>query len=552
MRCVAYATLFLTELNVNTPFRALVRAPAAMLFLLLPVLPAVAEISVSIDVIGESGRFMFDYGGILESADWSVSRRERDRGSALRVLSEPGNAEVHLNRDRIGRTPQEVSGLSPGIYLIRVERSGYYPASIRVTIGDRETVTVDVRLTEATGLLVLDREPRDTEVLLDGSRLRGRYHDVREGSYRLEARRFGYVTERRRIRVIRNRVTEVSIRLREAPFELSRLSVSRPVFRPKNPPPYNTTAISFRADAPGTAKVFIFDPDGSLVRELTVRDFRTWDQRVTWDGRDERGRLVDPGEYEIVVEGESVDAEERDSVHGVVTVSEEARISYRTAFGGSPGLLYAAEPVTLPARAVQMSLLAGGRAIGSPAAPLHFGARFGTGPVELSAGVSTILGERNDRTPTRISGAVDVALSRTSPLRASLRMTGNYQIGEMSTPFGPDEPVLRFQAPLRLDAQPLGFVMTPGVALDYDGDPRVRPELESAIILDYERVVAAISARSDSRLITDPTESQVDTGAETHVLIPGTPLYVSAWSTLHFSGSEFRSAAAGGGLGVLW
>ncbi len=523
-----------------------------MLLLLLPVLPVAAEISVSIDVIGDSGRFIFDYGGMFDSADWSVSRSERERGSVLRVFSEPGNSEVYLNRDRIGRAPQEISGLTPGIYLIRVERSGYYPASIRVTVGERETVTVSVRLTEVTGLLVLDREPRDAEVFLDGTRLHGRYHEVREGSYRLEARRFGFVTERRRVRVLRNRVTEASIRLREAPFELSGFSVSRPVFRPRNPPPYNTTAISFRASAPGDARVFIFDPEDTLVRTLTVRDFRSWNQRVTWDGRDDRGRVVDPGEYEIVVEGESVDGEERDSVGGMVTVSEEARISYRTAFGGSPGLLYAAEPVTLPARAVQMSFFAGGLAIGPSAVPLHFGGRFGTGPVELSGGVSTLLGAENERTPLRISGAVDVALSRTSPLRASLRVTGNYPIGEMTTPFGPGEPVLRFQAPLRFDTQPLGFVLTPGVALQPDTDPQLRVELESGIILDYERVIASISARSDARLITDPADATVDSGVETHVLIPRTPLYVSGWSTVHFSSSGVSGVSTGGGFGVLW
>ena len=537
---------------MNTLLRVFPRVSAATLLLLLPVLPVAAEISVSIDVIGDSGRFIFDYGGMIGSADWSVSRSERDSGSVLRVFSEPGNGEVYLNRDRIGRAPQEISGLTPGIYLIRVERSGYYPASIRVTVGERETVTVSVRLTEVTGLLVLDREPRDAEVLLDGTRLHGRYHEVREGSYRLEARRFGFATERRRIRVLRNRVTEVSIRLREAPFELSSFALSRPVFRPRNPPPYNTTAISFRAQARGDARVYIFDPDGSLVRTLSVRDFQTWNQRVTWDGRDERGRVVDPGVYEIVVEGESADGEERDSVGGMVSVSEEARISYRTTLGGSPGLLYAAEPVTLPARAVQMSFFAGGQAIGPSAVPLHFGGRFGTGPVELSASLSTLLGAGNDRTPLRMSGAVDVALTRTSPLRASVRVTGNYPIGEMTTPFGSGASVLRFQAPLRFDARPLGFVVTPGVALQPDADPRFRAEIESGIILDYERAIAAISARSDTRLITDPSDARVDSGVETHVLIPGTPLYVSAWSTVHFAGFGLSGASVGGGFGVLW
>lgn len=532
--------------------RALPRPLAAIVLLFLPLLPAAAEISVSIDIIGESGWLMFDYGGIFESADWSVTRSERASGSVLRILSEPDSAEVHLNGRRIGRSPREISGLTPGIYLIRIERSGYYPASLRVAIGEREKVTVTVRLTEITGLLVLDREPPDTEVFLDGTRLRGRYHVVREGTYRLEARRFGFVTERRRIRVVRNRVTEAAIRLREAPFELSGFSLSRPVFRPRNPPPYNSTAISFRTEAPGDARVLIFDPDGSLVRTLAVRDFRTWNQRAVWDGRDERGRTVDPGVYEVVVEGESVDGEEHDSVQGTVVVSEEARISYRTGFGGSPGLLYAAEPVTLPARAVQMSLLAGGQAIGAPSVPLHFGARFGTGPVEVGGGISTLVGSANGRTPITLSGTVDVSLSRTSPLRAALRLVGTYGVGETGAPFDTGGTMLRLQLPLRFDVQPLAFLIAPGVALQQDTDPRLRPEIESGIVLDYERVLAAVSARSDSGLITEPGDAKVDSGAEAHVLIPGTPFYVSAWSTVHFTMSEISGASAGGGFGVLW
>ena len=59
-----------------------------------------------------------------------------------------------------------------------------------------------------------------------------------------------------------------------------------------------------RAAASAEAKVSIYDPDGGLVRTLTVSGSEGAEGRsVSWDGRDENGRPVSDEAYMFVVEG---------------------------------------------------------------------------------------------------------------------------------------------------------------------------------------------------------------------------------------------------------
>lgn len=61
--------------------------------------------------------------------------------------------------------------------------------------------------------------------------------------------------------------------------------------------------IAFRINSSGTASIFVYDFEGSLIRTLVKqRSLNSGEHEIEWDGRDDRGDLVAPGPYVIVLE----------------------------------------------------------------------------------------------------------------------------------------------------------------------------------------------------------------------------------------------------------
>jgi flagellar hook assembly protein FlgD len=67
---------------------------------------------------------------------------------------------------------------------------------------------------------------------------------------------------------------------------------------PNAPNPFNPmTTIRFEVDRPGLTTLRVYAVNGSLVRTLASGTLPAGGYRVTWDGRDERGRAVASGLY---------------------------------------------------------------------------------------------------------------------------------------------------------------------------------------------------------------------------------------------------------------
>jgi hypothetical protein len=61
--------------------------------------------------------------------------------------------------------------------------------------------------------------------------------------------------------------------------------------------------IAFRINSSGTASIFVYDFEGNSVRTLVKqRSLNSGEHEIEWDGRDDRGDLVAPGPYVIVLE----------------------------------------------------------------------------------------------------------------------------------------------------------------------------------------------------------------------------------------------------------
>ncbi len=297
------------------------------------------------------------------------------------VLTVPDRARVHLGGRYLGRSPVRETEVRPGTYSLQVSRDGYYSDRFRLTIGPGEHVRVDLRLVRITGVLNIETDPWDAQIYLDGTRIRDGFHFLGEGLYTLEVRKFGYQTERRGVRVCRNRITDVYVELAKAELSISDLTIQRARLAPESPGILGTTEIRFQASARGTGRLLVVDEEGRTVRTIELPEFRRFDQRARWDGRDDEGERVPDGRYTVVVEPRTLDGERRPIRSDTVVVDASARRFQRTSWSGSAGRVYVPTSDILPARGFAFDLGASGSIAGEDTGPPsgHMGFRFGVG-----------------------------------------------------------------------------------------------------------------------------------------------------------------------------
>jgi len=110
--------------------------------------------------------------------DGAVKEFERSAGgpawptSNLKVLSQPGGADVYLDGKLMGTTSADrgelaLGNLPPGSSSLRVTASGYqdWTQSLTLTVGN--TVSVEVRMVQAVSSLSLQTMPGNVQVYLD-------------------------------------------------------------------------------------------------------------------------------------------------------------------------------------------------------------------------------------------------------------------------------------------------------------------------------------------------------------------------------------------------
>ena len=116
--------------------------------------------------------------------------------SALKVLSEPMEAEIYLNGKLVGTTPQILRDLLVGDYELELRKPGYGSTKQTVTVKEGQTVEVNLTLT-STGSIAFTSEPSGAELYLNGT-YKGRTpytaSDLPAGSYTYELRKEGYET----------------------------------------------------------------------------------------------------------------------------------------------------------------------------------------------------------------------------------------------------------------------------------------------------------------------------------------------------------------------
>jgi len=503
----------------------------------------------------------------------ALNTEEEDTG--LRIRSDPSGADVYLNNRYMGFTPLRIEDIDPGRYKITLKMDGYYSESKWITYsGEYESFYFD--LEEITGFLKVVTFPSDAEIYYGSLWVPAeRLHELPVGPRTIRVRAFGYEEQSLAVQIYERRVTELSVTLEEASFDISGLQSNRTVFNPRNSGLLGSARIRFRVSTYGRGRAVILDPQGRTVFSRDFDNFDTWHQGFEWDGRGADGTPLPDGGYTVHIEGAGGQAGQQDWAQLGLLIDSSIVLRFRSLWSGSAGLLYAPSADILPGGSVQLSslVLAHGSGSGQEAiirVPVNFGIRAGLDRAnifELDTSIGGIIGYSDETfyLPWFASAAVKASLLRptgTFDLSSAAQVKLTYQNTHTDT-------LANFRGlsvglPTGLHMGPLTLVVSPEAILSWQAvsyNAEDTPDRRAygwiygrfGLLLDVSpfSVGASLSLRSLPFNRGFGLDFPFQSALEAHWLIPNTQLFVSASVAGEFEPSDSYYLFGGVGLGIL-
>jgi hypothetical protein len=502
----------------------------------------------------------------------SLETEEEDTG--LRIRSDPSGADVYLNNRYMGFTPLLLDDIDPGRYKITIKLEGYYDESRWISYsGEYESLYFD--LDEITGFLKVETLPPDAEINYGSLWVPAdRLHELPVGRRTVRIRAFGYREQSIPVEIYERRVTELSVALEQAAFDISALQSNRTAFNPRNAGLLGSARIRFRVSTYGSGRAVIRDPQGRIVFSTDLGRFDTWSQGFEWDGRDADGTPLPDGGYTVRIEGAGEAGGRQDSAEMGVLIDSSIVLRFRSLWSGSAGLLYAPSTDVLPGGSVQVSSLVLAHGSGSDSqavvrAPVNLGMRVGLGRAslfELDSSVGGIIGYSGETfsLPWFAGLAFRASLLRPAEnfdFSSAAQIKFSYQ--NTDTDMLANFRGLSVGLPTGVHLGPLALLVSPEAilswqAVSYTGDTPPAAAYgwiygRFGLLLDLPSwsVGASVSLRSlrfDQGLGLDfPFQSAL----EAHWLIPNTQLFLSASVAGEFEPAESYTLFGGVGVGIL-
>lgn len=444
--------------------------------------------------------------------------------------------------------------LRPGPHFIFATAPDHYPAQFPFFVQENTKYAIKIKLDPHEGYLSIDVSPEDAEIYVDGARIYGKFIELAVGRHSVRVRKFGFDEAVVPMSIQWFRTSPLRVALSPSVFEIRSFKANPGRFNPSNKGLYGRVAIAFTVTAPGTGRLEILDARGKSLYAETLPSFKTWAQRSTWAGVDDRGERVADGAYTVrltitplPVEGafepfgakqeelQPLVAETMLSVDSTLDVSPSGFLSAR------PGLTYFADPGV-------SGLLPGG---------VETSARLPDGGFELalgfSAGESTRIavqaalyqGEEGGAAfgfSSRVGafGAVDAGVFG----RAAWRSGGGASYPGAASEFELSTPLAVGRGGFRLG-------VAPGLVYDFE-TLALAARASAGIGYRSAGLYAGISAQCDLGAEEPASAANpVYAAAEARALFDGLPFVVSFRMTASFTPS-LTYGAAGIGFGVAW
>lgn len=141
------------------------------------------------------------------------------------LQSVPDGASLMVNGEYRGKTPLNISGLSPGNYAVTFSRFGYRELSVQVPVEQGKIAEVTATLQPKTGTLVVNSTPPGARVLLDGIGIGLSpvvLENISADNHTVMLEKDGYVTAARQVMISVGQVGSVEVSLDPVPVPTTR------------------------------------------------------------------------------------------------------------------------------------------------------------------------------------------------------------------------------------------------------------------------------------------------------------------------------------------
>ncbi len=499
----------------------------------------------------------------------------------LQVLTDPTYAEVWIDGDYMGLSPYVMPDISVGWHRIIVKKTGYYDSSSWVEFNG-SPLLYQTALTQIVGFLQISATPAGAIMTVDGQLISPGSQQIPVGTHEVVVKAFGFTPSTNSVVITEKAVTALTVALEPAPFDVTGLSIPKPLVNPANPGLVGSIAVSFSVTGPGKGEVHVVDAAGGEVFTHVLPDFTTWDQSFSWDVHTVTGQALGDGVYTMRLIATGAGGNTPVTRETQFTVDSSLKIAPRSIWSGSAGLLYAPVTEVLPQGDFQLAVLAAGIAppdISSIQAPLMLGVRFGAATameIDASAGLiatssvlpfmASVAARWNLLTPKDGNGpsaAVQVKLS--GQLSANLDSVGPLMTDTFANFTG-----ISVELPLAVTEGAFSGLLSFGLAgslwypylFQSDGvTPQFGPVtwlyLRAGVLLDLGAVSAGISVSTRTEQLPGGvaflgSPIPFETGAEIHWLLPGTSAVLSGILAGEYQNSNNYYFMGGGGLGFLY
>jgi NOL1/NOP2/fmu family ribosome biogenesis protein len=108
---------------------------------------------------------------VQKGEEKTVSANLQILPGVLRIVSQPTDAELHVNDQKHQNTPAEIRDLAPGVYKIRIEKPGFDPYLSEIDVLPGRTVDVNATLDSNTGGIDLIANPPGVTIYLNGNKI---------------------------------------------------------------------------------------------------------------------------------------------------------------------------------------------------------------------------------------------------------------------------------------------------------------------------------------------------------------------------------------------
>ena len=186
------------------------------------------------DAIAEASQFSIEPAAkskalikpVIKSAPKTIIPENTVLPARVKVNSDPGDAEIWINDQLKGKTPLNITDMSPGNYRVKIRKNGFADYNNNINLSSGKNDVFLAKLSPHTGGINLTTEPPSVRILLDGKEVRESKTPVKLdkipiGKHKIEIQKKGYASVMKEIEIKRDEITETNIRLVQLEGKLS-------------------------------------------------------------------------------------------------------------------------------------------------------------------------------------------------------------------------------------------------------------------------------------------------------------------------------------------